>query len=82
MLRGELRGRDAADGAVRADLVVVAAPGADEAASLRQGLEPVLVEALVAELAVEALEKGAARDGLQRMLSFATWTSRFRSGWR
>src|SRR5690606_10797597 len=56
MVGGELGGRDAATAAVRPDLVVVPSPLADHFASLRQRGEPVLVEALVAELAVEALD--------------------------
>src|SRR5690606_20208005 len=56
MVGGELGGRDAATAAVRSDLVVVPSPLADHLASLRQRGEPVLVEALVAELAVEALD--------------------------
>ena len=41
--------------AVRASFVVVNAPGRNDGPSLRQRSEPVLVQALVAELAVEAL---------------------------
>ena len=41
---------------MRPNLVVVASPVGDGLAGLLQSLEPVLVEALVAELAVEALD--------------------------
>ena len=56
MVGSELGGRDAAAAAVRSDLVVVATPLGDDVAGLSQRREPVLVEALVAELAVEALD--------------------------
>lgn len=62
---GELGGRDAAATAVRSDLIVVPPPFADHLAGLGERGEPVLVQALVAELAVEALDvavlHGAAR---------------------
>src|SRR5512139_3352955 len=56
VLLGEASRWDATDAAVRAHLVVVATPVGDGLAGLLQRLEPVLVEALVAELAVEALD--------------------------
>ena len=55
---GELCGRDAADRAVRSDLVVVTTPARDLLACLGQSLEPLFVQALVTELAVEALDVG------------------------
>ena len=42
--------------AVRPDLVVVLAPGADRLAGLGQGLEPVLIQAFVAKLPIKALD--------------------------
>jgi hypothetical protein len=53
---GELGRRDAAHAAVRPDLVVVLPPDGGGAPGLLQGLEPLLVEVLVPELAVEALD--------------------------
>jgi hypothetical protein len=51
--------RDAAEGGVRADLVViVGAPMFDEQAGFGEGAEPMLVKAVVAEGAVEAFDKG------------------------
>lgn len=50
------RTRDASAAAVWSHLVVVAAPLGDDAAGLDQRREPMLVEAFVAELAVEALD--------------------------
>lgn len=50
----ELGGRDPATTAVWAHLVVVATPFSDLLTGLRERGEPVLVEAFVAELAVEA----------------------------
>ena len=52
---GELGGGAVAERAVRSTLVVVSAPCADDLAGLGERAEPVLVQALVAELAVEAL---------------------------
>jgi len=61
----ELCGRDATAAAVRPDLVVIPAPSIDHVAGLGKRREPVLIEALIAELAVEALDvavlHGAAR---------------------
>jgi hypothetical protein len=54
----ELRRRDIAQGAVRAEAIVVDAPRLDSVLRLRQAEEPVFVEALVAEPAVEALDVG------------------------
>ena len=56
MIGGKLGRRDASATAVRSDLVVVAAPLGEDVAGLSQRREPVLVEALVPELAVEALD--------------------------
>ena len=56
MLLGEARWWYSSDAAVRPDLVVVAAPFANLGPGLVQCLEPVLVQALVAEAAVEALD--------------------------
>ena len=54
----ELGGRSIANGTVRSDLVVVPSPGGDERFGMLDGCEPMLVEALVAELAVEAFDVG------------------------
>src|SRR6185312_9920345 len=56
MQLGESRRRDAPDAAVRPDLVVVLPPDRGGAPGLVQGLEPLLVQVLVPELAVEALD--------------------------
>src|SRR3954471_1645206 len=56
MLLGEAGWRDASKAAVRSDLVEVLSPRGFGSPSLGQRLEPVLVQALVAELAVEALD--------------------------
>jgi hypothetical protein len=61
MSRSEPCRRDAADGAVRPHLVLVAAPARDLLPGLVQRLEPLLVQALVSELAVEALDVGVLR---------------------
>ena len=61
MQGGELGRRHTTDGAVRAHLVVVASPASDLLSSLVQRLEPLLVQALVAELAIEALDVGVLR---------------------
>lgn len=53
---GEICRWDPTATAVRPDLVVVASPLSDHGAGLRQRREPVLVEAFVAELAVEAFD--------------------------
>jgi len=55
MQRGKLGGRHSAATAVRPDLVVVVPLGSDGGSDLRQCLEPMLVQAFVPELAVEAL---------------------------
>ena len=52
---GELGGGLVAKRAVRPALVVVGAPSTDDLACFGERAEPVLVQALVAELAVEAL---------------------------
>src|SRR5574343_434880 len=61
MLGRELRWRHPPAAAVRPHLVVVGPPACDLVARLFQALEPVLVQALVAELAVEALDIGVLR---------------------
>ena len=43
---------------MRPDLVVLGSPSGNDASGLRQGLKPVLIEALVPEGAVEALDVG------------------------
>jgi len=53
---GKLGWRHAPAATVRPDLVEVLPPNGDGRSSLRQCLEPVLVQALVAKLAVEALD--------------------------
>lgn len=50
---GEFRRRDATDAAVRPDLVVVTPRAGDGRADLLLRLEPVLIEALIEELAVK-----------------------------
>lgn len=52
----KLRRKDAPQAAVRRHFVVVLPLCPNRRARLRQALEPVLVQALVAELAVEALD--------------------------
>lgn len=61
MRLGESRRWDASQAAVRPHLVAVAPPGNDRCTGLRQRLEPLLVQALVAQLAVEALDEGVLR---------------------
>ena len=61
MLRRELRWRHPSAAAVRPYLVVVDPPARNLNTRLLQALEPVLVQALVAELAVEALDVGVLR---------------------
>ena len=56
MQLGELRRRHSLAAAVRPDLVVVLTPVRDARSGLLQCLEPLLVQALVPELAVEALD--------------------------
>ena len=53
---GEASWRDPADRAVRPDLVVVASPSGDRGACLMKRLEPVVVEVLVPEASVKALD--------------------------
>src|SRR6266404_1445526 len=54
----ELRGGHVAERAVRPNRIVVQAPGFDDLACVSQAEEPVLVETLVAEPAVETLDVG------------------------
>ena len=56
MQLGDSCRRHTSDAAVRPDLVVVLPPIGDSKASLVQCLEPLLIWALVPELAVEALD--------------------------
>ena len=56
MAGGELGWGNTAAAAVGSDLVVMPAPVGDYFPCLRQRCEPVFVEALVAELAVEAFD--------------------------
>lgn len=61
MIGSELRWWDAAATAVGANLVVVTSPVGDNVAGLGERVEPMLVEALVAELAVEAFDVAVLR---------------------
>ena len=61
MLRRELRWRHPSAAAVRPYLVVVDPPARNLNTRLRQAPEPVLVQAFVAKLAVEALDVGILR---------------------
>lgn len=65
MFGGELSRRNPVNRSVRSDLVVVLAPDGDDLAGLGQGFEPVLIEAFIPELAVEALDVG--------VLSWLAW---------
>ena len=56
--QGEGVGREEADGGMRAEGVVFVFPVVDEEACFCDGMEPVLVEAIVAEGAVEAFDEG------------------------
>ena len=56
MQSGELGGRHPSATAVRANLVVVLPPAAIVARVLGQGLEPMVIQAFVPELAVKALD--------------------------
>jgi hypothetical protein len=49
---------DAADGTVRAEMVVFVSPVVDEEAGFVDGIEPVLVKAVIAEGAVEGFNEG------------------------
>ncbi len=55
--QGEGVGRDATDGGVRAEVVVFVAPVIDEEAGFGEGTEPMLVEAVVTEGAVEGFDE-------------------------
>ena len=61
MVGGELRWWDTPATAVRSNLVVVTPPVGDDVAGLGERDEPMLVEALVAELAVEAFDVAVLR---------------------
>src|ERR1051325_11783500 len=54
----ELRGGHVAEGTVGPHSIVVRPPGLDDLARVRQAEEPVLVQALAAESAVETLDVG------------------------
>jgi hypothetical protein len=54
----EVRGGQVAEGTVGPDGIVVHAPGLDDLARVSQAEEPVLVQALVAEQAIETLDVG------------------------
>ena len=56
MRLGETCWRDAPDAAVWSDFVVIAPPLGDCNPRLVQALKPVLIEALIAELAVKAFD--------------------------
>ena len=56
--QGEGVGRDSSDGAMGPEIVVFLAPVVDEQASFFQGAEPVLIEAVITEGAVEGLDEG------------------------
>jgi hypothetical protein len=55
---GELGRRQGAEAAVRSQVIVVVTPCLDRFARLGEGEEDVLVEAFVAQAAVEALDEG------------------------
>ena len=58
-VQGKEVGRDATEGGVRAEVVIVVrAPVFDEESGFGQGAKPMLVEAVVAEGAIEALDEG------------------------
>lgn len=57
MLMRELSRWYSAQAAVRPDFVVVCAPLSDALSGLWQGLKPLLVQALVTKLAIEALDE-------------------------
>jgi len=61
--QGEGVGRDTTDGAMGSQGIVFMAPVIDEQAGFFEGAEPVLVEAVIAEGAVEGLDEGVL-DGL------------------
>ncbi len=58
MLGCELSRRYPSNRSVRSHLVVVLTPDGDDLTGLSQGFEPVLVEAFVPELPVEAFDVG------------------------
>ena len=61
MLFGKLLGRELSQGAVGSDVIVFMAPRLDGVASVLEGQEPVHVQAVIAERAVEALDEGILR---------------------
>lgn len=56
MVGSELRWRDATATAVESNFVIIASPVGDDLTSLGERCEPMLVEAFVTELAVEAFD--------------------------
>ena len=70
---GELGGRHSADAAVRSDLVVVLLPDRFGNSGLLQCRKPALIEMLIPEFAVEALDKPVLhrRPGLNQDVSNA-----------
>ena len=58
-VQGKEVGRDVTEGEVRADpVIVVRAPVFDEESGFGQGAKPMLVEAVVAQGTIEALDEG------------------------
>jgi hypothetical protein len=58
-VQGKEVGRDATEGGVRADpVIVVRAPVFDEESGFGEGAKPMLVEAVIAEGTIEALDEG------------------------
>jgi hypothetical protein len=58
-VQGKEVGRDATDRGVRADpVIVVRAPVFDEESGFGEGAKPMLVEAVIAEGSIEALDEG------------------------
>ena len=58
-VQGKEVGWDATEGGMRADaVIVVRAPVFDEESGFGQGAKPMLVEAVIAEGAIEALDEG------------------------
>ena len=58
-VQGKEVGRDATEGGVRAEVVIVVrAPVFDEESGFGEGGKPMLVEAVIAEGAIEALDEG------------------------
>ena len=62
MLFGKLLGRELSQGAVGSGLIVIIPPRLDGVASVLEGQEPVQVQAVIAERAVEALDERSAPE--------------------